>query len=621
MDRKEIICDYSKSDFMRFLENDYEGKVLELFNDEGLSILEHERNKSDRLNYLLAFSKYRNELCKIERFADLILDRPMNVYANLERLDYDTSLYLFKRSIEQGKDTTTLFCYLKDEYKNKIIDNWSYPIELLYSILLASGSKLKQKIIDKFNIDLSKLNIAKFISDCKSDALSSRSETNNREIEVRIPSDMITNKVKEKIWNINDIYVIRRVIDDLEYISDNSSLNDYVKKKEIEAIKSIKDNELVEPFNTLYTYIYELYELRDKRDYDKSYELEQECIEYAKGNNILNIYYKLLREYNDIDGLYNHLKVLSNRYVSNYIIDYFFEDNYHNVIININELLRYYYDGNMSIPMERLSIYDRVANIDSLNNEDKLELFSELLDINVMECFYDDMLKARTGVATSLKENAIRIDTLDNYKDEDLTSKYGVDIYTNEDNLFYGIVKTLTPRMGNDNNPTGHSFSYVGDNNTTVYGGSNNVTLLYDAGGFNPEQLIHVYPTDSYTLYRPFEYSDKSTSRVNNLLSASELVDNSFGYNEILILEEGSKPSPIDSRIPTLKPIAVYCDSEITEKDIKYAKENGLGIFLAKKKEKDNITPLNNYRGDIDYYNYDYYEENNKDEFEGKRVK
>ena len=135
MNRKEIICDYSKSDFMRFLENDYEGKVLELFNDEGINILKNYREKYDRLNYLLAFSKYRNELCKIEGLANLIIENPSSVYANIERLDYETSLYLFNKSIEHDKDTARLFTYFKDEYKNKIIDNWNYPEEILYSIL------------------------------------------------------------------------------------------------------------------------------------------------------------------------------------------------------------------------------------------------------------------------------------------------------------------------------------------------------------------------------------------------------------------------------------------------------------------------------------------------------
>ena len=39
MDRKKIINEYSKSEFMNFLEQDNEELVLNLFNDEGISIL------------------------------------------------------------------------------------------------------------------------------------------------------------------------------------------------------------------------------------------------------------------------------------------------------------------------------------------------------------------------------------------------------------------------------------------------------------------------------------------------------------------------------------------------------------------------------------------------------
>ena len=39
MDREKIINKYSKSEFMNFLEQDNEGLVLNLFNDEGISIL------------------------------------------------------------------------------------------------------------------------------------------------------------------------------------------------------------------------------------------------------------------------------------------------------------------------------------------------------------------------------------------------------------------------------------------------------------------------------------------------------------------------------------------------------------------------------------------------------
>ena len=61
MDRKKIINEYSKSEFMNFLEQDNEGLVLSLFNDEGISILKKSKLREDRINYILTFSSYKNE--------------------------------------------------------------------------------------------------------------------------------------------------------------------------------------------------------------------------------------------------------------------------------------------------------------------------------------------------------------------------------------------------------------------------------------------------------------------------------------------------------------------------------------------------------------------------------
>ena len=64
MDRESIINFYSKNDFMNFLREDYDGKIFELFNEEGINILKNSGLKEERINYILTFSKYRDELFK-----------------------------------------------------------------------------------------------------------------------------------------------------------------------------------------------------------------------------------------------------------------------------------------------------------------------------------------------------------------------------------------------------------------------------------------------------------------------------------------------------------------------------------------------------------------------------
>lgn len=617
MDRTDIICNYSKSDFINFIESDNSGKILKLLNNEGISILDSYKYKYERLEYIMCYSKYRNEIFKNDRIANITLSKIDRFYALIITLDFDTCMYLFNRSIAQGYDTASLFTYFKLEYKKDILNNWKYPNDLLYSILKMDRTVVKQEIINKFDIDLSKIDLISFFDASKRESLSSKSENNTTDLELNIPSRLITEKVKEKIWGYNDIFVIRQLINDASYVMDINDLNEYIKSKEMKCIKSSGNNLFMEPFNSIYNYFYKFDIAHD----DDKYDIQKEFYNFVNNNNLFDIYSNIRFIYRDngIDGVYNYLRILNNRYISNYIIDYYFEDIYHNVILNMNELLRFYFDGNINIPMDRLSIYERISNIDSLSMDEKIDLCNELDDINVMELFYDDMLKAREIVANSIKDSSITLDTISSYKNTDLSNKYGIDIYTNDNDYFFGIVKTSTNRYLYDINPTGHSFSLVGDNNPKVFSGDK--TYLYDASDFNPEQLVHVYPSDSFTLYRPFSFSTEATTRVNNLLNSQELIDSSIGYNEILILEQGTKSNEMDNRIPKLKPIALYCIDEITEKDIENAKKEGLGIFLAKTKSKDNIRPLNNYRGEIDYWNYDYYNSMYRENFEEKRVK
>ena len=108
----------------------------------------------------------------------------------------------------------------------------------------------------------------------------------------------------------------------------------------------------------------------------------------------------------------------------------------------------------------------------------------------------------------------------------------------------------------------------------------------------NPEQLVHVFPYDSFTYYHPFERDNKATDRINVLMTPEELVTDTFWHNEILLLEEGSISTDFDFRIPQLKRIALYCVDEIRKQDIDVAKKEGVGIILVNtkfEKEKERI--------------------------------
>ena len=68
MDRETIINKYNKNEFMYFLEHDTNGSILELLNEEGLKILDDCRLREERITYILAYSKYKNELLSEIKF-------------------------------------------------------------------------------------------------------------------------------------------------------------------------------------------------------------------------------------------------------------------------------------------------------------------------------------------------------------------------------------------------------------------------------------------------------------------------------------------------------------------------------------------------------------------------
>lgn len=163
-----------------------------------------------------------------------------------------------------------------------------------------------------------------------------------------------------------------------------------------------------------------------------------------------------------------------------------------------------------------------------------------------------------------------------------------------------------------DDLPTGHSFSIVGNNSVGVFGDvSDSTTFVYDSTDLNSDQIVHVFPQDSFTYYKPFEASKDATRRVEPLLMVDELIDETRTYNELLILEKGKKSTDFDKDIPELQKIALYCVDKISNEDVQIAKINGVGVFLVNSKEyaNSNYEVQNLYlnRNSIDYFSYNYF--------------
>lgn len=633
MNRSEIINDYSKGEFSRFLETDYSRKLLELLNEEGLSILEKSPLKEDRINYILAFSKYKDELFQKEAFLNLFFKTDLSYYdANLKSMKDETYEVMINKYLSlnpSSKELREFLNYLNKEYILKKLDNWPYGTDALYELINLGEEEIVNKIIANYNIDLSdpRINIENFVATAKQsflNAVEQRNMYDKKVPEINIPINMVNKDLAERLLNNYDIFKVRKIVNDLEYVTNTDEVNNYIKTKEDNFINSYNDNICISPYKEIFESFKKMKEALLLNDDDNYFEYRYQYIRLINHYDDDDINMILEEKYKEgnINGVYEYLKELSDRELSNYIIDYNFEENYHNIMIDVRELLRFYYDGNVVLPKERAELYEQISNIDYLSVEEKKELHNTLKKINMKEIFYDDMSYARYVVNEAIKEYSLTRESIKKYRDSKLSQQYGVDVYVMHDEPFFGIVKSS--RHVPDKLPTGHSYSLVGNDCVAICGDSKNSnTFLYDAEELNPDQIVHVYPFDSFTMFKPFNSIDKATSRVHPLMMPEEITGLSAdSYSEILILEQGTKPTDIDKQIPELKRIALYCVDEISEQDIETAKSQDLGIILVgskkyfeNKKYYEQKYKIFAQQRDYNYFNGSY----EKNKFEARR--
>ena len=612
--KKREIINSNKQDFLDFLYNDLSGEILNLLDDEGVEYLKKYSDITDRITYILNYSNYVDLLFNNQNFLDLFLSTDISkYYASLKNLNNKTYDLIVNRCLELNKDVNLigqLISYFNKDYQLKFIDKYDYPNDLIYEMLKRNPKLLGKKILKKYNIDLTSHNISiKGLVDAgKSLSFEDMAKRNgdsfvssDGEIFI-LSSDLLNTEVAQKLWNELNVYEYRFLINDANYCGNPTNLNNYAKTKEEEFI-----------LNTDYPKIYQnIFNMINKLS-----NLDSSSNEYR------DIFRNLIRQIQIFPNEYTNLRELIfngefaetinlitkslDEKKSDYIIDYHFEENYYNVMYDLKELLEFYYAGNIDIPKDRLYLYQQIVNIDMLSSQEKIELHNELKQYNMMEIFYDDMSFARKQVRKAIKDYSMVKEELVKFKDEELSNEYGVDVYNIEDNPFFAIVKSNINRE--DNLPVGHSYSLVGNGCISVFGTPEyNDTYVYDSSDLNPEQIVHVFPRDSFTMYKPFSFTSNATDRVEQLMMPDELLYNKRTYNEILILEHGRTQTDIDSRIPKLKKIALYCVDQITAKDVETAKIHNIGIMLinSKKYNKGIEMPSSIYRhlGNDDFNTY-----------------
>lgn len=146
------------------------------------------------------------------------------------------------------------------------------------------------------------------------------------------------------------------------------------------------------------------------------------------------------------DELLDKLKSITNLKLSEVIVDALFCDSIYNVWLNIREMLRYnekMIPSDRIIADERVSFYELIFNFDNVSSDDKIELFNKLKDKNVNSMFYDDLRKLKDYAYDRIRDDMFVISNNGDKISDELSKKYGTDVYDLRDSKYTMMVRTL----------------------------------------------------------------------------------------------------------------------------------------------------------------------------------
>ena len=241
----------------------------------------------------------------------------------------------------------------------------------------------------------------------------------------------------------------------------------------------------------------------------------------------------LLFYLNTKNNIKDELKKVSEEKVSQLIIDRLFKDNYYNVGININEMLRYQDNiGENIFDDETISLYKNVSDWSNLSMIDKLNIYNTYKNSNLNTKFYEDINKCRIHSYNRIKDELY----IPNVKNDQLSKKYGVDIYYLDGENFSMVVRGLNNKYNEKSFLKRECFSLINNDNTSTI----NSKYHYGYYNFDVNKIFSVSEQDAFSCDTLNEGNNK---RINRIMTSDELASYSE-INEIQIKKDDTALYP-----------------------------------------------------------------------------
>jgi hypothetical protein len=584
--KEKLINSKSKYDFIWLIQDMSDEYADKLFDDEGINLLIQTPDLLDKMNGILTCGKkYVNKILKKPEFCKIIIDNFDNLKSYLYGLDEKGALALIKYI--QENDPTKLkstLVNLSKTTQEKVVKEVTLPIDVLTFCVVALEPKAAEYLV---NNDVRITSLQDYSFNQLYSVFSKEFCLKPTLLEDRLFIKKIVSmsSVKDYRFLINELIKANNV-DEIEKLR-----KDYYTSEMISYNPEFK---MLERHCTCYKEICNLIDT-DDIDNTKFNEILNKCFNFFGTNResytVETKIWKYLID-KDKDGLKEFLINESNIALTNMIVDYHFEDVPYNFFLDVTQLCNFQETEGRTLSDKDLSIYQRLLKLDELSYEEKIKLHHELINEDWISKHYDVFRQAKDKAATLIKEQMLNPSNIDTYLDKTQTEKSGVPIYVLDGQDFFAFVKSISLSKERVIEPSdlrfyvdGSSFSLDGSKKLDTFQDPKEYyNLIY--GDFPIDQVIHMYPVDSFTKYLRNSTS-KATSRVYELYTPTQFVEKSTDYNEILLAQKNNSKvgDELNDNLKSPTILGIYCYDEITENDIASAKKLGVGIVVVNTKK------------------------------------
>lgn len=248
--------------------------------------------------------------------------------------------------------------------------------------------------------------------------------------------------------------------------------------------------------------------------------------EYDKEKQILHAYDTQFTDF-------EYAKEPSAHLLSDIVIDALFEDNLNNVTLNIKEMLRYNEKLDEKIlNEEKISFYQMILNIESLDNEQKIALYNNYKNKNIYTEFYLDLRKLKDKSYESLNQSLFKAEKQVDCFIGTVKEQFGVDIYDLRDKEYTMLVRCLQRPFEEIARTSRDCYTLISNNNNTVMSDDG---YIYGYQAMDINRVLHVNESDSFSTWN---YDAENTTKHINRIMTKEEITSSIGdlsYSEIQI--------------------------------------------------------------------------------------